>query len=247
MNIGGFVDIHCHILPGVDDGARDIEKAKLMLRQAAEDGITDIVATPHNKSGRHNADKQTCQELISELDGWLKENKIPINLYLGNEILYRHGIDDLLEAQEACTLADSFYVLTEFSPKDDYGYIRSGVQEIVLAGYSPVIAHVERYDAIACNKGADRLEELIELGAYIQVNAASIEGKAGFFEKRRVLKWIKSGLVDIVATDGHGTNSRPVKISESAKIVKSKCGRDIAEMIYHTNPQSILQNKLIYR
>lgn len=243
MNPYEYVDLHCHILPGIDDGARDMAQSQRMLRMAAADGIRTIIATPHHKAHRRSADTGTVRQLVNELQSWLDEEKIPIKLYTGNEILYRHETDNLLEAKQVCTLADSFYVLIEFSPKDDYAYIKHGVQEVLMAGYYPVVAHIERYDALASH--IEHIEELVDLGAYMQVNASSVEGQHGFWEKRKILRWMKEGLVHFVATDAHDEEDRIPQISKSAQVVTKKCGEDVAHRIYVEHPQYILHNKLI--
>ena len=243
MNPYEYVDLHCHILPGIDDGAGDMAQSQRMLRMAAADGIRTVIATPHHKAHRRNASPETVTQLVARLQNWLNEEKIPIKLYTGNEILYRHETDNLLEAKQVCTLADSFYVLVEFSPKDDYAYIKHGVQEIQMAGYAPIVAHIERYDALANH--IDNIEELVDMGAYMQVNASSVEGKHGFWEKRKILRWMKEGLIHFVATDAHDEEDRIPQISKSAQVVAKKCGEDVAHRIYVEHPQYILQNKLI--
>lgn len=243
MNPYEYVDLHCHILPGIDDGARNMAQSQQMLRMAADDGIRTIIATPHHKAHKVNADTETVKQLVNELQNWLDEEKIPIKLYTGNEILYRHETDNLLEAKQVCTLADSFYVLLEFSPRDDYAYIKHGVKEVLMAGYAPVVAHIERYDALANHK--DHIEELVDMGAYMQVNASSVEGHHGFWEKRKILRWMKEDLVHFVGTDAHDEENRIPQISKSAQIVAKKCGEDVARRIYEEHPRYILQNKLI--
>lgn len=243
MNPYEYVDLHCHILPGIDDGARNMAQSQRMLRMAAEDGIRTVIATPHHKAHRQSATPETVTQLVAQLQNWLDEEKIPIKLYTGNEILYRHETDNLLEAKQVCTLADSFYVLVEFSPKDDYSYIKHGVQEILMAGYAPIVAHIERYDALASH--IDHIEELVDMGAYMQVNASSVEGHHGFWEKRKILRWIKEGLVHFVGTDAHDEEHRIPQISKSAQVVAKKCGEDVAHRIYVEHPQYILRNKLI--
>ena len=238
-----LIDIHCHVLPGIDDGAADFEESQRMLCMAAEDGISRIIVTPHFKSRRTSADKEMVQKLVMQLQEWLLFEKIPIRLYTGNEILYRHKIDNLLEENKCCSMADSFYVLVEFSPKDDYHYIKSGVQEILMAGYYPLIAHIERYDCLYHH--TEYVEELVEMGAYTQVNAASIEGKLGYFAKRKVLKWIEEGLVHIVASDTHDTKKRVPGLSKAAAIIEKKCGEDTARELFELHPKRILAHQVM--
>lgn len=239
-----YVDMHCHILPGVDDGAMDLEQSKRMLRMAAEDGICEIVTTPHYKAGRsrRNVSSERAKELVGELQQWLDHEDIPIHLYIGNEILYNYEIDNLLEAHNVCSLADSFYVLVEFSPKDEYAYIKSGVQKVLMEGYVPLVAHIERYDAL---HKAERIEELIDMGAYMQVNAGSITGRGGFATKHRVLGLLKKELIHVVASDAHDDVERVPALSKAAQTVEKKLGREVAEELFYRNPRRIIEGKLI--
>lgn len=239
-----FVDMHCHILPGVDDGAMDMAQSQRMLRMATAEGICEIVTTPHYKAGRsrRNVSSERAKELVDELQVWLNHEGIPIRLYTGNEILYNYEIDNLLETHSVCSLADSFYALIEFSPKDEYAYIKSGVQKVLMEGYVPLVAHIERYDALG---KAERIEELIEMGAYMQVNAGSITGRGGWSTKHRVLSLIKKELVHVVATDAHDDVERVPALAKAAQIVAKKYGEERAEELFYQNPRRIIEGKLI--
>lgn len=240
-----FVDIHCHILPGVDDGAMDVAQSQKMLRMAAQEGICEIVTTPHYKASRsrRNVSSEKIKQLVEELQQWLDNENIPIRLYVGNEILYNYEIDNLLEEHSVCSLAGSFYVLMEFSPKDEYAYIKSGVQKVLMAGYVPLIAHIERYDAL--RKRTERIEELIDMGAYMQVNAGSITGRGGWRTKRCVLRWMKQELIHVVATDAHDDVERVPALAKAAQIVEKKLGGSRAEKLFYRNPRRIIEGKLL--
>lgn len=238
-----YTDIHCHILPGVDDGAKDKEMTCQMLRRMAKEGIGEVIVTPHYKAHRHHASKETVVELVKAYQSWLDEEGIAIRLYTGHELYYRHEIDNLLKQRKCCTLADSFYVLVEFDPGDDFAYICSGVRELTMAGYVPIVAHVERYSAVAGNKA--HMQELIETGAYMQVNASTIEGKQGILMKYKVLKWIKEGYIHFVASDAHNMTKRPTGLSKSALLIEKKCGEEIARQLYEINPKRVIAHQLI--
>lgn len=238
-----YIDMHCHLLPGIDDGAYDLEMSKAMLRQAYEDGIREMIVTPHNKAHRHSAGKETIEFLTKELQAWLNQEKISITLHTGNEVLYRHDVSNLLEKQRICTLADSFYVLVEFNPSDTYAYIKNGIQEISLTGNTPILAHMERYEALA--KDTDRIEELIEMGALMQVNAGSIEGRNGFILKQKVLGWIKKGYIDFVASDGHNLDTRPLSMQKAARTVEKKFGQEEAQKLFYDHARMVIAGEYI--
>lgn len=238
-----YIDMHCHILPGIDDGACDLEASKAMLRQAYNDGIREMIVTPHNMAHRHSAGKETIEFLTEELQAWLNQEKISITLHTGNEVLYRYDMSNLLEKQKICTLADSFYVLVEFAPSDTYAYIKNGVQEIIRAGKTPILAHIERYEALA--KNTDRIEELMEMGAFMQVNTGSIEGRNGLVIKLRVLRWIKKGYIHFAGTDGHNFDKRPLSMQKAAKTVERRIGKEEAQKLFHDHAQMIIQKAFI--
>lgn len=243
MNQLNYVDLHCHILPGVDDGAKNETISHRMLEMAVADGIGQIVVTPHYKANRHNESKEKIVQLVQEAQQWLDAQGYALKLYTGNEIKYFHGMTNLLKEQKICTLADSFYILLEFTPEDDYSYIRHGVKEALAAGFYPVVAHIERYQTLCSH--TEYVEELVDMGAYMQVNAASIEGKLGFVTKHKVLKWIKNGLVHFVASDAHSDENRIPGLSKSAQIVEKKCGSEAVQELFHDNQQKIIENKVI--
>ncbi len=239
-----YVDLHCHILSGVDDGAADTEQSQRMLRMAAEGGICDIIVTPHYKAGRgrRNATCERVSTLVQEMQNWLDSESIPIHLYTGNEILYNYEIDNLLESHAVCTLADSFYVLVEFSPSDEYAYIKNGVQKILMAGYVPVVAHIERYEVL--RKHTEYVEELVEMGALMQVNAASITGKIGWLTKRCVMRWIREELIYVVATDAHDDKKRVPALGTAYDAVEKRFGTKVSEELFYQNPKKILETKI---
>lgn len=237
-----YIDIHSHILPGVDDGAKDIETSMQMLRMAAKDGITEMILTPHNKPGHHSK-TSVWMVKTEELRERLVQESIDIKLYTGNELYYRSGLTDEIEDGHAYTLAGSRYVLIEFNPLDDYDYIRNAVNTVLMDGYYPVLAHAERYKNVCTKKYA--VTELIDMGCFIQVNAGSIMGKFGFATKQFAKKLLKQHQVHFVATDAHDTGKRAPYLSECAEYVSRKYGRDYSRKLFHDNSEYILQDKEI--
>ncbi len=237
-----YIDIHTHILSGVDDGAKDIETSMQMLRMAAKDGITEMILTPHNKPGHHSKGSVRMVK-TEELRERLVQENIAVKLYIGSELYYRSGLTDEIEDGQAYTLAGSRYVLIEFNPLDDYDYIRNGINSVLMGGYYPVLAHAERYRNVCTKKYA--VAELIEMGCYIQVNAGSIMGKFGFGTKQFTRKLLKQRQVHFVATDAHDTGKRAPYLSDCAEYISRKYGRDYSRELFHDNPEYILQDKEI--
>jgi protein-tyrosine phosphatase len=239
----GYTDIHCHILPGVDDGSQNIEESMGMLRIAYENQIRRIIVTPHNKPMHHNADQDKIKELITELAAKMKQEDISILLYPGNELYYCNELVEKLEAQKACTMAESSYVLVEFAPVDSWEYIRNGINNLIMGGYIPILAHVERYKEMCAS--TERTEELIEMGAYIQVNASSIMGKYGFGTRHFTRTLLKNKLVHFVATDAHNCENRSPDLDRCAQWIEKKYGRPYARKLLWENASRVIEGEYI--
>ncbi len=240
---GEFIDIHCHILPGLDDGAGDFKEAENMLHTACEEGIRRIIATPHNYATRKSASAESIRECVQWMNMYAQESNIPISLYYGNEVYYRSGIADLLEKGEILTLADSRYVLVEFDPSVEFTYLRDGMGELLRYGYFPILAHVERYDCLYAKKG--RIKELSNSGIYFQVNASSC--LKGFMseDRKRIKMLLNEAYIHFIGTDAHSNRTRAPRIRQCVAYLYKKLGDEQARNILFTNPEKIIQDKRI--
>ncbi len=234
-------DIHSHILPGLDDGAGSWEQAEEMLRIARKEGIQNIVVTPHFMPGHKNPPKEKILEQLTILQEIGDKQGYGIRLYPGNEIYYHEEVPDLLEEGRIFPLAGSEYVLVEFSPMDDYRYIRNALAEIQTVGFLPIVAHVERYESL-CSKPFDKLAELRDMGALLQVNMASIEGKTGRKCQKLVFSMLKKQLVDFLGTDAHSAGNRAPYTCGCIEILCRKCPADYVERLLYKNAEGILWN-----
>ena len=149
----GYIDIHCHMLPAVDDGSASMEESLRMAKFAAMEGITEIILTPHQKADRRCVTYDGTLRRMRLLQERADELRIPVRFHPGAELFYRHGVEDLLEEGKFHTLADSHYVLVEFFPGEEYAYIRDALVRISSCGYLPVLAHVERYASVVSEAG----------------------------------------------------------------------------------------------
>ena len=238
-----YIDIHSHILPQLDDGAEDFEMSMKMLHIAEQSGICQIIMTPHNKPMHHNASPKTIQSVIQKLEKEISGSKMQIRLYAGNEIYYRSDILELLEEGRACTMAGSSYVLVEFNPMDDFEYIRRGLYKVLSGGYRPIIAHIERYRNVCAKE--ERVEELIEMGCYVQVNARSIVGQYGLGTKGFAKRLLKEGMVHFVATDAHDPDRRKPDLAECVRYISRKYGEAFARRLVYENPVHVIKNEYI--
>lgn len=210
----GIFDIHCHIVPGVDDGAADIEETRKLLEMEYKQGVRNIILTPHFRFQMFETPLEKVQRQF-----WLAEEAAAdiskdLHLYLGCEFHANMEMLPMLREKKVSTMAGSRYVLVEFSHNSEASYIRERLSVMLSGGYRPIVAHIERYEATRTD--LDFVEELTEMGAYMQINADSIVGKDGFFTKRYCQKLMKNDLVHFVGSDCHNSSKRISRIGEAS-------------------------------
>ena len=233
-------DVHCHILPGVDDGARDERSTERMLNIACEEGIDGIVATPHFEYGQEKETLEGIKKKYSKVRDLWKEMGPDKELFLGHEVFYSEGVVDSLKSGIAMTMNDTRYVLIEFGVDVGSSYALKAIRKLKYAGYYPIIAHVERYPKLRSGK---TLQELLEIGAYFQVNASTLCGAHGFIEKYRTLRLVKLGLIDFVATDAHNSRARRPELKECKAYLENKVGKEKVRQIFEENPIRMLRGE----
>lgn len=243
VSILGFTDIHCHIIPTVDDGAQSMEQAQEMIRLAYAGDTRRIIATPHYGTSRAKASGGVIVTRFRELLRWTKDNYPEMELFLGQELSYRHGLDEQLKRGAAFSMAGGHYVLVEFQPDDDYSRIRQGLQAVQIAGYWPILAHAERCQRLAVN--VDYIEELVHMGIYIQINAKSVTGENGWQCKSCTKKLLKRELVHFVASDGHDTRKRTPVLLKTMQYIEKRYGKKYALRLGVDNPGKIISNIFI--
>ena len=235
-----FFDMHLHILPGIDDGAKDLEESMKMLSMEQEQGICCLCATPHfhihGTVGRHKV-----FEAYTKLRLMMDQSFPQMRLYLGQEIMYFPGITDALDSGEALTMNSSRYVLLEFLPDETYKTVYGGVQKLVRSGYIPILAHVERMDCLM--KHRQCMDELKAMYIPFQMNTTSLTGITPAAHPCRQL--LTDGYVDLLGTDAHGSSRRPPDFSHAAQWIIRHCGKDMLVKLACENPSAILNDKLI--
>ena len=233
-----LVDIHCHILPGVDDGAPDMETSRAMIRDAYEQGVRYIIATPHYRPEMFEPSMKKVIRVYHELRDYAEEVGIGLRLgceYYRNEQMIRH-----LDKKLRPTMLGSRYVLTEFSTNDSFVTVRNYIYELITKGYRPIVAHVERY---FCCQEPERIQELKKLGAQIQINADSVLGYEGHTIKKFCAGLMKDDLVDFIGSDAHNLEGRKMNLGKCATYVRKKRGQDYAEEIFVDNPRRIWKSR----
>lgn len=233
-----LVDIHCHILPGVDDGAPDMETSRAMIRDAYEQGVRYIIATPHYRPEMFEPSMKKVIRVYHELRDYAEEVGIGLRLgceYYRNEQMIRH-----LDKKLRPTMLGSRYVLTEFSTNDSFVTVRNYIYELITKGYRPIVAHVERY---FCCQEPERIQKLKKLGAQIQINADSVLGYEGHTIKKFCAGLMKDDLVDFIESDAHNLEGRKMNLGKCATYVRKKMGQDYAEEIFVDNPRRIWKSR----
>ena len=238
-----FVDIHCHILPGVDDGSQSPEETKAMLEKAWDEGIQIMVATPHYHKQRGKNDIDLIKKQLLLTRKLAKEVHPKMQICLGMEIYYGEDVPELLKTGKAVSIRKSRYILVEFSPGDDFQYILNAVRKLQMSGHTVIIAHIVRYNCL--REDISNVEYLREMGAYLQVNAGSITGSYGRSVKKFLREVLKAHLVQLVGTDAHGPEKRSPKMQEAYKEVVKRCGEEYADQIFGQNAKKVLRNEEI--
>jgi len=234
----GFIDIHTHIIPDLDDGSSNMNQTINMLRIAYREGIRAMIVTPHNQRGRLKITNMQVKIRLNELQEYIKSSSTPIELYMGSEIYYSHDTIQLLRENQLATLADSRYVLIEFPPDAEYSYIQNGLKEILEAGYLPILAHAERYKNISCD--IERYYELTCLGVYIQINAMTITGDNGRPQQIIANELLRKDYVHFVATDCHSDGIRAPRLSDCVDTIRRKYGESTVVRLLIENPSKII-------
>lgn len=234
----GFIDIHSHILPNMDDGSHSVHQSLEMLRIAGNQGITTMIATPHNMPGKGCPSTALVHESVERLQEIALQEGIPIEIIPGTEYYYREEVLELFEQEEGITLGDSCCVLVEFDPMAERIYVRNALRNILATGYRPVIAHVERY--VKVMEDISVLWELKKMGVLIQINAASVVGDNGRQAKKDTKRLLKEHLVDFAATDAHSDGRRAPLLEKCADILYKKYGGNYADALLFGNAEEYL-------
>lgn len=236
-------DLHSHFLPGIDDGAKNLEETKKLIDMAYEQGIRHIMATPHYVKEANNYTKEQLIECFEQVKKMEEIRHPDLKLYLGNEIFYTISVVEDLKKGEIQTLNKSRYVLVEFSNYISYRELHQAMRNIILARYTPIIAHMERYECLF--KQRERISELKKMGVYFQMNVESVIG--GFFDNRarECKRLILEGDIQFLGTDMHDLKYRPPKMKEAMKWIDKKVPDELKRKLLYENPIRILNNEIL--
>lgn len=252
-----MIDVHCHILPGIDDGSKSFEDSLYMLRKAEKAGVTDIILTPHYISGtKYNADNVTKWKLLMELREKAKQAGIAVRLYLGNEIYIDQELPEMLSAYENAqvmpanphaasgkiyelsTLNSGKYVLVELPVGTEDKSAYSTLFSLVQRGFIPVIAHPERY--MYAQNNPRYFDDFVRMGCVLQGDYLALTGKYGKRAEKTLRKMLADGKIFCLASDIHKTTDEYMLDVAEKKLVHILKDARKAEELLVDNPRKII-------
>lgn len=240
----GYYDIHTHILPGVDDGAESLEQSVEMLHMAYEQGVRHMVATPHFAADEKNVPVEKLQEKTGLLRRQAQMLDESFTLELGHELLDGPGVVEALKEGRALTLAGTRYILVEFIPSEKYHNIRQSLHTYIMSGYIPIVAHMERYEALYRHR--ERIEELTQSGCYFQMNTQSLLG--GIFNRQASYhrRLVEDGYIHFLGSDCHSSEYRKPLMKDAIRCFgKEALDEPFLENVLCRYPKAMLENRYI--
>lgn len=232
------IDLHCHLMPYVDDGAANLEESIELLEMQARQGVKEICLTPHLRSGMFGTSDQEVRLGYERLCQVVRDEGIPIKLHLGREYFFDSEFSSRLRDRTVIPLGGSNTVLVEFPHDCSVAPFWETAYMCLDAGITPLFAHVERYQAVREHPAV--LRDLAENGVLAQLNASSLLGQEGLRLKHTAWKLLKLGLIHVIASDSHNTDSRRPNLEQCRSVLEKKSGWSAAEKLLYRNPLSIL-------
>lgn len=229
----GFVDLHCHILAGVDDGAKDDEQMFDLIRLEYDCGVRHLCFTPHYNPALFPPKPKTIAESFEKAKDFVSQNLPDMTVYLGNEVFIRPDTVERLRDHSCKALGNTRTVLCEFHPSTSYDDIRQTAVKLMSAGKLPLFAHIERYDKL---NSMDQIMELKGLGVKMQVNTEAFSCA----KKKLIFKLTDEGVIDAVADDRHSRERGEPNLKETYRFVAEKFGNHAAQALFIYRPASIL-------
>ncbi|PLR76035.1 tyrosine protein phosphatase [Bacillus sp. V3-13] len=240
-----MIDIHCHILPGIDDGARTMDESVAMAKLASREGIRTIIATPHHQNGKYNNTKEDILIKVAELNQALKDAFVPVQILPGQETrIYGEILEDY-QKEEILTLNNgNQYLFIEFPSAHVPRYTERLLYDIQMKGLVPIIVHPERNQEII--ERPELLYQLVKKGALTQITAASVAGHFGKNIKKFSLQLIDANLTHFVSSDAHNVSTRSFKMEEALDLIEKRYGVD---MIYYfiENAELLVEGQAVYK
>ena len=234
-----YADMHNHFVYGVDDGCKTMEIMEKLLTALHEDGITRLISTAHITPGQRHFPMEDYLLHFEEAKAFVQANQWDLSLYTGNEILYTDAAPRYLREKKALTLGNGEFVLVEFLPNEKYLRLQEAAQKLRNAGYRPVFAHIERYEAMNDIKHVREIKH--DFGVRLQVNCHSFTDKQPFLRRRWLGRLISEELLDYVSTDTHDMPGREPCMNACFQALEKEFGHEVARALTWYDAQELLE------
>lgn len=234
-----LADIHCHLMPYVDDGAYDEAESLALLKLEAAQGVRTICLTPHLRAGMFESSDEAIERQFALVQELVREAALPLRLYHSREYHFDRLFRSRLERGDLRPLGAGSCLLVEFGGRHSAEDMLDAVALVRDAGWRPLIAHVERYGPT--QQDWTFAYELREAGALLQVNAGSVLGREGRRQKQLTKRLLQKELVSVIASDAHDVRVRTPELGLCARHIEKKFGRETAQRLLCDGPKAILQ------
>ncbi len=238
-----MIDIHCHLLPNVDDGPKSWNETLSMIAVGMEEGIETFVATPHILDDLNAERDRLLRSRFSELEERLDVEGLHVEVVLGSEIFYQFGLEKIGDLDVATFGGNGRYFLLELSLASFPPHLEQTLSRLQAMGLSPILAHAERYAKYSGNM--KRLRELVYRGVLVQVNSGSLTGRFGRPIQKASHKLVAENLLHFVATDAHNITTRPPLIKEAMDVVAQLKGPEEVQRLFDKNPARAIRGEWI--
>ena len=243
-----MIDIHSHIVFDVDDGPSTIEESLALIGESYRQGVRTIVSTSHRRRDLFKTPEEKIWENFKQVKEAAEAKFEGLEILYGGELYYNNALLEKLENHQVPRMNDTQFALIEFSMKTSWKDIHEAVNKVLMLGVTPIIAHIERYNALENQE--DRVRELINMGCYTQINSAHVLKPRLFGDKYRVFKkraryFLEKNLVHIVASDMHNLDKRPPYMDQACEIIEELYGSSRAYNLFEGNAKTLLENKYL--
>lgn len=241
-----MIDIHSHIVFDVDDGPTTIEESLALVGESYRQGVRTIVSTSHRRKGMFETPEDKIFANFSQVKEAAEAKYEGLEILYGGELYYSSDILERLEQCQVPRMNDTRFALIEFSMTTPWKEIHTALSNVIMLGITPVVAHIERYNALEFNE--ERVKELINMGGYTQINSSHVLKPKLFGDKyhkfkKRARYFLEKNLVHCVASDMHNLGPRPPFMDKAREIVTKDFGPNRAYALFEENPQTLLENK----
>lgn len=243
-----MIDIHSHIVFDVDDGPDTLEESLALIKESYSQGVRTIVSTSHRRKGMFETPEEKIFTNFSVVKEEVEKIYDDLILCFGGELYYSNDIPEKLSKNQVPRMNGTRFALVEFSMTTPWKEIHTGLSQVLMQGVTPIVAHIERYNALEFNK--ERVKELIDMGCYTQINSSHVLKAKLFGDKYKVFKkraryFLEENLVHCVASDMHNTGERKPYMKEAYQIIFKDFGKKRAHDLFKDNPQTLLENNYL--